>query len=228
MEEELNSEGKCLYCGQTFSQQDISKHIATHLAVVEKEQKTPGASAWHIKVEAAEMFLHLLVSGNATFKTLDKYLRDIWVECCGHMSAFQHKNMKISMSNKLDDVCAPRLKFGYEYDFGTTTYLDVIVMKRYAVDAPKNIILISRNEPLKLMCTLCKKKPAVNICSACMWDSYSYFCESCSEKHAKECEDFGDYGNMPIVNSPRMGVCGYEGGVIDTERDGHYKKTTKK
>jgi len=25
---------------------------------------------------------------------------------------------------------------------------------------------------------------------------------------------------MPIVNSPRMGVCGYEGGVIDIERDG--------
>jgi hypothetical protein len=29
---------------------------------------------------------------------------------------------------------------------------------------------------------------------------------------------------MPIVNSPRMGVCGYEGGTIDKERDGIYGK----
>jgi hypothetical protein len=47
------------------------------------------------------------------------------------------------------------------------------------------------------------------------------FCEKCAKKHAKECEDFADgYTVMPVVNSPRMGVCAYEGGCIDTERDG--------
>jgi hypothetical protein len=47
------------------------------------------------------------------------------------------------------------------------------------------------------------------------------FCEKCAKKHAKECEDFADgYAVMPVVNSPRMGVCAYEGGCIDTERDG--------
>jgi hypothetical protein len=29
---------------------------------------------------------------------------------------------------------------------------------------------------------------------------------------------------MPIVNSPRMGECGYEGGRIDKKRDGVFEK----
>jgi len=28
---------------------------------------------------------------------------------------------------------------------------------------------------------------------------------------------------MSVVNSPRMGECGYEGGTIDTARDGHFQ-----
>lgn len=46
------------------------------------------------------------------------------------------------------------------------------------------------------------------------------FCEKCAEKHGKKCDDFADYAGMPVVNSPRCGVCGYEGGIIDLERDG--------
>jgi len=34
---------------------------------------------------------------------------------------------------------------------------------------------------------------------------------------------YADYAAMPVVNSPRMGVCAYEGGTIDRERDGVYK-----
>ncbi|HDR51364.1 MAG TPA: hypothetical protein ENN90_07050 [Mariniphaga anaerophila] len=52
----------------------------------------------------------------------------------------------------------------------------------------------------------------------------AFFCETCSEKHAEECEDFADYAEMPVVNSPRMGECGYDGGTIDLERDGPFKK----
>lgn len=44
------------------------------------------------------------------------------------------------------------------------------------------------------------------------------------EKHTEECEDFNDYAQMPVVNSPRMGECGYDGGTIDLERDKPYRK----
>lgn len=224
MEQELKSEGVCIFCNEIISQQQQTKHLAKHLAAIEKEQKNAEAGSWHIKVEADEMFLQLLVGGDVTFKALDKYLRDIWVECCGHMSAFSHKNFKVSMKDTFDEVCSPTLKIGYEYDFGDTTYLEVSIHKRYAIKTPEKIKLLSRNNPLKIMCAICKKEPAVNICTACMWDEDSFFCESCSEKHEEVCEDFADYGRMPVVNSPRMGVCGYGGGVIDTERDGVYKK----
>ncbi len=65
MEDKLKSEGECLYCGHTFSQKEMTKHLASHLKALEKENK--GGSAWHLKIEADEFFLHLLVSGNATF-----------------------------------------------------------------------------------------------------------------------------------------------------------------
>ncbi|NTW33223.1 MAG: hypothetical protein HGB12_11480 [Bacteroidetes bacterium] len=42
--------------------------------------------------------------------------------------------------------------------------------------------------------------------------------------HKKKCADFDDFARMPVVNSARMGACGYEGVVIDIERDGVYKK----
>ena len=31
MEEEIKSEGKCLFCGNTFTKAGINRHLATHL-----------------------------------------------------------------------------------------------------------------------------------------------------------------------------------------------------
>jgi hypothetical protein len=224
MSAELKSEGKCLYCGKMFSQQEITKHLAVHLAAIEKEHKLPLSGAWHLKIESGEMFLDVLVGGSATFKTLDKFLRNIWVECCDHLSAFQHKNFKVRMAHTFDDVCSPRLKIGYEYDFGDTTYLEVTAIKRYSVTPPKKVLLLSRNEPLKLMCAECKKAPAEFICPFCLYKEYAFYCAECSELHEKKCPDYGEDTAAPVVNSPRMGVCGYAGGVIDKQRDGFYLK----
>ena len=222
----LTSEGECLYCKQVFSQKEIGKHLAKHL--VDKEKNDTGTSTQtycHVVVESDLMFLHLLVKGAATMKTIDKYLRDIWLECCGHMSAFGHKNFKVAMSHKVQDVFEPRVKIFHDYDFGTTTRVFLKGLKHYEMNMKESIVLLSRNEPLKRMCVLCKKEPALYICSRCNWDQDSYFCEKCSVKHEKVCDDFADYACMPVVNSPRMGECGYEGGRIDQERDGVYKKS---
>ncbi|OPZ99919.1 MAG: hypothetical protein BWY70_00850 [Bacteroidetes bacterium ADurb.Bin408] len=224
MNKELISEGVCIYCQEKIKQQQMTKHIAEHLTVLEKEKKTTGTGAWHIKIESGEMFLHLLVSGNDTFKNLDKFLRDIWVECCGHLSSFSHKNFKVKMADSFDNVLSPLLKILYEYDFGDTTYLDVIALKRYQITAPQKITLLSRNEPLKLMCSICGKVPAVVICPFCCMEEYALFCAKCSHIHTEECDDFDEDMALPVVNSPRMGVCGYEGGVIDKQRDGVYEK----
>lgn len=225
MEEEQKSEGKCLYCEQMFSQKEIGKHLAKHLAEKEKADAGKKTQTYcHVLAESDKMFLHLLVKGSSGMKVIDTFLRKIWLECCGHMSAFGHKDFDISMTHKVEDVFTPRIKIYHDYDFGTTTRVFLKAMKHYQLDMKGNIELLSRNEPLKLICAICKKVPAVNICSVCSWDDYAFFCEKCSEKHAKKCEDFEDYAAMPVVNSPRMGECGYSGGEIDLERDGVYKK----
>jgi hypothetical protein len=224
-EEELKSEGECLYCKQMFSQKEIGKHLVKHLLEMEKTDANKETKTYcHVEVEAGEMFLHLLVKGDATMKKIDSFLRNIWLECCGHMSEFGHKNFNIAMSHKVGNVFEPRVKIFHDYDFGTTTRVFLKGLKSYNLNLKEGLILMSRNEPLKLMCSICKTKPAVNMCSTCCWEKDAYFCKSCSKKHEKVCDDFLDYSCMPVVNSPRMGECGYTGGAIDTERDGAYIK----
>jgi len=224
MEQELKSEGKCLYCNELLSQAEILKHLAKHLAQMEKDATGDNQSNYcHVEVEANEMFLHLLVKGDAPMKTIDKFLRDIWLECCGHMSEFRHKNFKIKMKDMVEDVFRPKVKIYHDYDFGTTTRVFLIAKKQYQLNLKEPIILLSRNEPLKLMCVSCKTEPAINICAVCYYQEMAFFCKKCSKIHTKTCEDFADYAEMPIVNSPRMGECGYTGGTIDKARDGVYK-----
>jgi hypothetical protein len=224
MTEELKSEGKCLYCGKMFSQKEIGTHLAKHLAQMEKDSKGNIVNYVHVEVEAGEIFLHILVKGEAQMKVIDKFLRNVWLECCGHLSAFGHKNFKVKMSHTVEDVFQPRIKIYHDYDFGTTTRIFLKSRRHYKLNLKEKIFLLSRNEPLKIMCSSCKKEPAVNLCTVCWYEKDAFFCETCSGKHAEECEDFDDYAQLPVVNSPRMGDCGYEGGVIDLERDKPFRK----
>ncbi|MGS2763710.1 hypothetical protein [Sinomicrobium sp. M5D2P9] len=131
---------------------------------------------------------------------------------------------EIPMSRKAKDVFYEGRKVEYEYDFGSTTHLQLTVMGAYPSKADKNIVLLSRNEPPAIKCHSCGKETATEMCSVCGYDDDDYmFCTKCAKKHAKKCEDFADYSGMPIVNSPRTGVCGYQGGTIDTKRDGVLK-----
>ncbi len=45
-----------------------------------------------------------------------------------------------------------------------------------------------------------------------------YSCDQCIEEYE------GEYGSLPIVNSPRMGVCGYNGPTAEYEYLGLVKK----
>lgn len=223
MTEELTSEGKCVYCNEVFTQNAIVKHLATHFKKQEKENRAEHENVYHLNVEADEMFLQVLVKGGASFKTLDTFLRKIWVECCGHLSDFHHKKFEIRMSDKFDMVLTPKLKFDYSYDYGSTTSFSIQVCGSYQIAQKENVLLLSRNEPLKILCRVCNKNRAVAICTIHMYEADEYiFCEECASAHEDECSDFQDYARMPVVNSPRMGTCGYEGGSIDKHRDGTY------
>ncbi|MDR3366622.1 MAG: hypothetical protein LBO71_06615 [Prevotellaceae bacterium] len=133
-------------------------------------------------------------------------------------------NGEVSMSQETSKVFQKGLKLKYEYDFGSSTKLLLTVIQEYPFKADKDIVLLSRNEPLEILCNMCGKEPATQLCTVHDWNEDSLFCEKCAKEHAKTCPDFEEYAAMPVVNSPRMGVCAYEGGCIDTERDGVFVK----
>ncbi len=229
----INSEGKCYYCNKTYAANGMGRHLSAHFKKAEKE-KPAKKKSYHIKVAGGNLyFLHMLIHGDARLGQLDAYLRGIWLECCGHMSAFEVKGAKksvndwfaepeefgLSMEIKIGDLFKKGLKLEYEYDFGSTTKLEISVMNEYFITDKNKILLLSRNEPLHILCELCKKKPAQVMCVVC-YGGATMFCNSCKGIHAKKCDDFADYAETNVVNSPRMGVCGYDGGRIDVQRDG--------
>ncbi len=236
----LKPEGKCFYCNKFFTGSGISRHLSTHLKSIEKDKQT-NKKSYHIKVTAGKLyFLHLLMDENSDLERLDYFLRNIWLECCGHMSSFEIKGAPttqdwltndyefgIDPTTKIGDLLEKGLTLDYQYDFGSTTYLEINVLNEYLIQTEEEILLLSRNEPLKILCDLCKKEPAQVMCSVWHHEG-STFCNSCKDIHAKQCSDFADYAEVSIVNSPRVGVCGYEAGTIDTERDGVWKRDATK
>lgn len=237
--EEFDSVGKCVFCNAEFGKAGISRHLNTHLA--QQVKVLPAGTSFHVRVESeykgAPYFLNLWVDGTVLMDEIDIFLRRIWLDCCGHMSAFSIPKQKGRififddddsdeedeiMATATKDILQKGLKLKYSYDFGSTTSLMLTVQQQLPVAAPHSIVLLSRNEPLEIMCDTCRKEPAALICAVCYNDNA--FCKKCAKAHAKTCEDFADYSSLPVVNSPRMGVCAYDGGTIDKQRDGAFVK----
>lgn len=151
---------------------------------------------------------------DSTLKEIDSFLRDLWLECCGHMSLFtinevnyssspQKDDRDKSMNIQLDKVLSAGTPFIHEYDFGTTTTLGMrVVSKRRG--KIKMISLVARNNLPEFKCKC--GNPAKDVCSQCLFDGDSFFCNECRKKH--EC---GEEMLLPFVNSPRTGMCGYTG-----------------
>ena len=244
MKNKIDSQGKCLYCDKLFKKAGITKHLNQHLEIMEAENKVK-AKTFHLRIEGMSyffkegksMFLNVLVDGNAPLQDLDMFLRNIWLECCGHMSTFQVKGKYYDdnwdddfaeigekKKTKMSKIFGEGLVLDYEYDMGSTTPLTIKIIKELNLAIPESVRLLSRNEPLAILCDICHINPAVMVCSIHMGQpEEAFFCQSCKSKHAKKCSDFKDYSAMPVVNSPRMGTCAYTGGYIDKKRDSPYK-----
>jgi len=228
-EEPLN--GKCHLCGAIYSKAAMRKHLKSCL----ETNKTPDGKngrkrqAFHILVEGAyrpEYWMHLAVDTRATLEDLDFFLRDIWLECCGHLSAFTiQKTTYVSnfddwdwenigftsikerdMNIPLAKVLIPGLKFYHEYDFGTTTKLVLKVISEFkGLLGSKLVKILARNEPPPIVCNVCGKM-ATKVCTQCIYEGHGWLCDQCASEH--EC---GKEMLLPVVNSPRVGMCGYGG-----------------
>jgi len=123
-----------------------------------------------------------------------------------------------SMDTRLSAVLKPGLKFYHEYDFGSTTRLTLRVVEERAGCAPEIepddedaaaagrydlVTVLAQNEPPMILCDKCHLHDSVVICTDCG----QWLCKDCATTHRHH-DMF-----LPVVNSPRVGVCGYDGRV---------------
>jgi len=175
-----------------------------------------------------EYWIYVDLSDNLTLLDLDSFLRKIWLECCGHLSSFTimdqtyesqidklTDNDSKSMRIKLKKLFQKNMYIGYIYDYGSSTEIEIKVVSSYPSITIKNsnkfIKVSARNDDIDYRCFNCKKEKATEICTICLYEkeggrTQSSFCKSCAMKH--EC---GEEMTLPIVNSPRSGICGYTG-----------------
>jgi hypothetical protein len=224
------SKGICTFCHGEFSKSAMTRHLetceqrASAEAKAGSRRKAQKIRTFHLVVEGRDLpmyWMHLDVSASTTLATLDRFLRDTWLECCGHLSAFEIGGVRYavdagmddgwdmhekSMRVRLDKVFSPGQSCSYEYDYGTTTELKLRVIAEREVEAKgKAVEVLARNTPLVILCEECGK-PATNVCSQCIFDGKGWLCDDCAVDH--EC---GEEMLLPVVNSPRVGMCAYSG-----------------
>lgn len=93
------SKGICSFCKSEFAKNTITQHlkrckqrIAAITDGVEDSIEAEEGKLFHILIEGEynpQYWMHIEVSASATLADLDSFLRDIWLECCGHLSAFR-------------------------------------------------------------------------------------------------------------------------------------------
>jgi hypothetical protein len=237
-EQKKEMNGKCSFCNNIFSKSVMTRHLMGC-----KERKEVPISpvyslkgtvkdrrVFHILVEGRykpEYWMHLDIAADITLKQIDKFLRNIWLECCGHLSSFhindiEYHDVNDDMSDepwpdlfgrrpkprstdiRIGAVLSPHQKFSYEYDFGSTTHLTLKVLSVYEKDIKyKFIEILARNLPPNIVCEVCGK-PATFVCGECFYMDKGWLCDKCAEEHP-----CGEEMLLPVVNSPRVGVCAY-------------------
>lgn len=228
-----NNIGSCQFCLQEFSASGITRHLTHCPARFEKLQALRPKSipeVFHLKASGThlkEYWLHLEVHSEAFLTDLDLFLRRIWLECCGHLSAFEINGSQYqpdpdcydgwgygppprSMRVRTSELFEPGLAFQYQYDFGSTTHLELkVIEKRQGCFPKERVALIARNNPPLWACRQCGQ-PATYICAECCYDYDAWYCDECIKAHLEHEELL-----MPIVNSPRTGVCAYMGSAAE-------------
>jgi hypothetical protein len=224
------SKGVCTFCHRELSKSAMTRHLETCEQRASTEAKAGDRwivqkiRTFHLVVEGRDLpmyWMHLDVTASTTLATLDRFLRATWLECCGHLSAFEIGGVRYavsagvdddwdmgekSMRVRLDKVLSPGQTCSYEYDYDTTTELKLKVISEREVEARgKAIQVLARNTPPVILCEECGK-PATNICSQCIFDEKGWLCDDCAQEH--EC---GEEMLLPVVNSPRVGMCAYTG-----------------
>lgn len=229
----LLDRGTCTLCGLNYAAKGVTRHLQFCIPKTmgcTPVKAAPGAMAgtghtryMQLKVtdiRFRDYWLHLGVRADATLTGLDHALRDLWLECCNHPSAFTICEKRylspllgtsdpwkgdLDMDVVIGKVLPYRMLVDYTYDFASSTHLVVESTNLYNLSSSEPAVdtiqvLVRNHEPL-LVCNVCHKR-ATYLEAVDGWVSEDrYFCED----HLPVDDDL----LYPIVNSPRCGVCAY-------------------
>ncbi len=220
---ETIGQGTCTLCSHSGDIVDMEAHLGTCLVQnteartldnhKQSARFTDRKHLLHMVVfepYVQKHWLHLAVRTDTALREMDQFLRDLWLECCGHLSHFQVNDTYYesptpvsagNMKKKIGTVMAPEQSITYEYDFGDTTTLALYGYGWYITSATEKIRILARNDAPVLQCDNCgapaTKQGYTEPFTLEMDDVY---CDACAKAH----DDL-----YPILNSPRCGVCGY-------------------
>jgi hypothetical protein len=205
------STGNCYVCGASLDRAAMGKHLLESHGGDGGTQECCLLNIEGLYNKDYWLYVDVPVEKTLSTSNLDSFLRKIWLECCGHLSEFYvDDHNEIAMSQKLNSFAAGD-KFFYSYDFGDTTELEITVIGRIMRKPQKGPVrLLARNAPPVFECAACGK-PSHYICIEYVEPfENKFYCMNCAEKHEDD-----DHPMLPVTNSPRMGVCAYDG-ELDT------------
>lgn len=217
------TKGTCSTCDRTMAKGGMTRHLAS----CGRSEHGPPALVISVadRYAPGDYWLHIEVPTDASLRALDVYLRDLWLECCGHLSMFEVDRRTYAVATDLlgpgpdpfDDledesvevdvgvVLAPGEEARHLYDMGSTTELRVRCLEQRPGHGDGEIRLLARNAQPRIDCSVCGAL-ATTICTECSWDGPADLCDVCAAGHPCDQELY-----LPMVNSPRVGVCGYVG-----------------
>jgi len=223
--------GQCALCKKLISKTQMTRHLKK---CIEKNTESRGQKVkmFHLVIEGRYLpmyWLHVEIPGAMMLEDLDDFLRGIWLECCGHLSCFTIDKQRYSshpaedymfaseektMQQKIYKVLSKGVTFQHEYDYGSTTELKLRVVDVVAREVEKPCVtLLERNDAPAWVCTKCGK-PATRVHQV-GWgvEEDSLYCDDClrGDEAEERC--------LPLVNSPRTGVCGYTGPIDDDQSE---------
>ena len=153
-----NSEGRCHVCGGALRADEVRSHATTCFMdavrsrytvrdVDERYARSQPLMIW-VRSEELRHWMMLTVQPTTSLRQLDQFLRNQWLECCGHMSHFEIGNVQYSacvpgpgdppmfdtdlaepheqhMVHTVEETITIGDPFRHEFDYGDTTYVDL-------------------------------------------------------------------------------------------------------
>ena len=210
--------GDCRKCHRSFAKSQMTRHLKSCLG----SSNQGDSMLILVELPRSPFWVYLTVPNTVKLMSIDAVLRDLWLDCCGHMSEFSsHDDLYVGepdeplFGRKRERSMNVSLKRAighgslvYQYDFGSTTTLVLRVMGEKVIGLEPGIKVVARNDAPDIRCTECG-----GVATELLFDDWApiAYCDEC----LGSVEEDGEAYTLPVVNSPRMGVCAYSGPSIE-------------